>query len=183
MLRGHPMAPFYVTTPIYYVNALPHHGTFYTTVVADALARYHRARGDRTFFLTGLDEHGLKIQRIAAERGISEQAYTDEIGAKFQDAWRRVEISNDDFIRTTQARHQESVAEIWRRLQARGDIDTRPARSCARSTASRSSWSRRRTTSSTCPAIRTICWSCTRRRASSGPNRAATRSSRSCAAG
>ena len=118
MLRGHPMASFYVTTPIYYVNALPHLGTFYTTVVADALARYHRARGDRTLFLTGLDEHGLKIQRIAAERGMSEQAYTDEIGAKFQDAWRRVEISNDDFIRTTQARHKESVAEIWRRLQA-----------------------------------------------------------------
>src|SRR6185503_2077399 len=125
MLRGQSMAPFYVTTPIYYVNSVPHLGTFYTTVVADALVRYHRARGDRTFFLTGLDEHGLKIQRMAAERGLSGQAYTDEIAAKFQDTWRRVEISNDDFIRTTQERHKQSVTEMWLRLQASADIETR----------------------------------------------------------
>ncbi len=120
------MAPFYITTPIYYVNALPHLGTFYTTVVADALARYHRARGlGRTFFLTGLDEHGLKIQRMAAERGITEQAYTDEIAAKFQETWKRMEISNDDFIRTTQARHTKAVGEMWERMQAKGDIEQR----------------------------------------------------------
>jgi methionyl-tRNA synthetase len=119
------MSAFYVTTPIYYVNAVPHLGTFYTTVVADALARYHRARGERTFFLTGLDEHGLKIQRMAAERGISEQAYTDEIAAKFQTTWRQMEISNDDFIRTTQQRHKDAVAEMWRRLKASGDIETK----------------------------------------------------------
>ena len=71
------------------------------------MARYHRARGNDTFFLTGLDEHGQKIQRIAAERGISEQAYCDEIAAKFQETWRRVEISNDDFIRTTEQRHED----------------------------------------------------------------------------
>ncbi len=119
------MDPFYITTPIYYVNALPHLGTFYSTVVADALARYHRARGDKTFFVTGLDEHGQKIQRIAAERGISEQAYCDEIAAKFQETWRRVEISNNDFIRTTEKRHEDVVDEVWRRIQARGDIESR----------------------------------------------------------
>jgi len=124
------MAAFYVTTPIYYVNAVPHLGTFYTTVVADALARYHRARHhddktSRTYFLTGLDEHGLKIQRIAAERGISEQAYCDEVAAQFQATWRQMEIANDDFIRTTQSRHTEAVNEIWRRLKASGDIETR----------------------------------------------------------
>ena len=118
-------APFYITTPIYYVNALPHLGTFYSTVVADAMARYHRARGDETFFLTGLDEHGLKIQRIAAERGISEQAYCDEIAAKFKETWRRVEISNDDFIRTTERRHIDAVHELWRRMVAKGYIEPR----------------------------------------------------------
>jgi methionyl-tRNA synthetase len=118
-------APFYITTPIYYVNAVPHLGTFYSTVVADAMARYHRARGNDTFFLTGLDEHGIKIQRIAAERGIIEQAYCDEIAAKFQETWRRVEISNDDFIRTTEPRHEAAVVEMWHRMKARGDIEPR----------------------------------------------------------
>ncbi len=117
-------APFYITTPIYYVNALPHLGTFYSTVVADAMARYHRARGDQTFFLTGLDEHGQKIHRIAVERGIKEQAYCDEIAAKFQDTWKRAEISNDDFIRTTQERHKKVVAEMWHRIKAAGDIES-----------------------------------------------------------
>jgi methionyl-tRNA synthetase len=111
------MARFYITTPIYYVNALPHLGTFYSTVVADALARYHRARGDDTFFLTGLDEHGQKIERIGRERGIALQAYTDDIAARFQEVWARVGISNDDFVRTTSARHKQAVAEMWRRMQ------------------------------------------------------------------
>jgi methionyl-tRNA synthetase len=117
-----PTPRFYVTTPIYYVNALPHLGTFYTTVVADALARYHRARGHETFFLTGLDEHGQKIERIARERGLDPQAYCDEIAAKFQDAWARFGVSNDDFVRTTQPRHLQAVAEMWKRLEAAGDI-------------------------------------------------------------
>jgi methionyl-tRNA synthetase len=116
------MSRFYVTTPIYYVNALPHLGTFYTTVVADALARYHRARGHETFFLTGLDEHGQKIERIARDKGLEPQAYCDGIAAQFEDAWRRFGISNDDFVRTTQARHEQAVAEMWRRLVAAGDI-------------------------------------------------------------
>jgi methionyl-tRNA synthetase len=118
------MSRFYVTTPIYYVNALPHLGTFYTTVVADALARYHRARygKDNVFFLTGLDEHGQKIERIARSRGVEPQAYTDDIAAKFRETWKRVGISNDDFIRTTDARHKTAVAEMWSRLVAAGDI-------------------------------------------------------------
>jgi len=105
---------FYITTPIYYVNAVPHLGTFYTTVVADALARYHRARGHETFFLTGLDEHGQKIERIG---GKTPQAYADEIAAKFQETWKRSGISNDDFIRTTSERHKKAVGEMWRRMQ------------------------------------------------------------------
>jgi methionyl-tRNA synthetase len=113
---------FYVTTPIYYVNALPHLGTFYTTVVADALARYHRARGHETFFLTGLDEHGQKIERIAREKGLTEQAYCDGIAAQFQASWERFGVSNDDFVRTTSARHEKAVAEMWQRLVAAGDI-------------------------------------------------------------
>jgi methionyl-tRNA synthetase len=118
------MSRFYVTTPIYYVNAQPHLGTFYTTVVADALARYRRARigKDNVFFLTGLDEHGQKIERIARARGMEPQAYCDQIAAKFQDTWRRVGISNDDFIRTTEARHKQAVAEMWARLTAQGDL-------------------------------------------------------------
>jgi methionyl-tRNA synthetase len=116
------MSRFYVTTPIYYVNAAPHLGTFYSTVVADALARYHRARGHETFFLTGLDEHGQKIERIARDQGLEPQAYCDGIAARFEDTWRRASISNDDFIRTTEPRHERAVAEMWRRLAAAGDI-------------------------------------------------------------
>ena len=103
------MSPFYVTTPLDYVNALPHQGTFYTTVVADALARYQRARArsrgqdpaQSVFFLTGLDEHGQKIERIARERGMDPQAYCDGIAEKFQQTWREIGISNDAFVRTT----------------------------------------------------------------------------------
>ena len=116
------MPRFTVTTPIYYVNALPHLGTFYTTVVADALARFHRAAADRTFFLTGVDEHGQKIERIARERGMEPQAYCDEVARAFLDTWSRAEISQDDFIRTTQERHRRSVTEMWERLRAAGDI-------------------------------------------------------------
>jgi methionyl-tRNA synthetase len=113
---------FYVTTPIYYVNSTPHLGTLYTTVVADAFARYHRARGHETFSLTGLDEHGQKIERIAREKGLDEQAYCDGIAAQFQDAWMRFEISNDDFVRTTSPRHVAAVTEMWKRIEAAGDI-------------------------------------------------------------
>ena len=116
------MSRFYITTPIYYVNAVPHLGTFYSTVVDDALARYHRARDgkDNVFFLTGLDEHGQKIERIAREKGMEPQAYTDQIAERFKETWARVGISNDDFIRTTEPRHKAAVAEMWKRLRGRG---------------------------------------------------------------
>jgi methionyl-tRNA synthetase len=118
------MSRFYITTPIYYVNAVPHLGTFYSTVVDDALARYHRARYGKknVFFLTGLDEHGQKIERIAREKGMETQAYCDEIADKFKATWKRVGITNDDFIRTTEPRHKAAVAEMWKRLEAAGDI-------------------------------------------------------------
>jgi methionyl-tRNA synthetase len=121
---------FYVTTPIYYVNSTPHLGTFYTTVVADAFARYHRARATSAgrdpkadvFFLTGLDEHGQKVERIARERGLEPQAYCDGIAAKFRETWKSFELSNDDFIRTTEPRHVAAVEEMWKRLVAANDI-------------------------------------------------------------
>jgi len=118
------MSRFYITTPIYYVNAVPHLGTFYSTVVDDALARYHRARlgKDNVFFLTGLDEHGQKIERIAREKGLEPQVYCDGIAEQFKATWSRVGISNDDFIRTTEPRHKAAVAEMWKRLVAAGDI-------------------------------------------------------------
>jgi methionyl-tRNA synthetase len=121
-----PASRFYITTPIYYVNAVPHLGTFYTTVVADALARYHRAKlgRDNVFFLTGLDEHGIKIERIAREKGIAEQAYADGVAERFQATWSRAGISNDFFIRTTSEPHKAAVLDMWRRLEAAGDIYT-----------------------------------------------------------
>src|SRR5262249_33602553 len=118
------MSRFYVTTPIYYVNAVPHLGTFYSTVVADALARYHRARAgkEHVFFLTGLDEPGQKIERIARGKGMEPQAYVDQIAVKFQETWRRTGITNDDFIRTSEPRHKQAVAELWNRVVDQGDI-------------------------------------------------------------
>jgi methionyl-tRNA synthetase len=118
------MPRFYITTPIYYVNASPHLGTFYSTVVADALARFQRARRgkENVFFLTGLDEHGQKIERMARAYGVEPQAYCDRIAAQFQAFWARAEISNDDFIRTTEPRHHAAAVEMWRRMEARGDI-------------------------------------------------------------
>jgi methionyl-tRNA synthetase len=113
---------FYVTTPIYYVNAVPHLGTFYTTTVADALARYHRARGHQTYFLTGTDEHGQKIERMAQELGTSPQAYCDGIVAQFKETWERMGMSYDRFIRTTDADHRAAVESMWQRLSASGDI-------------------------------------------------------------
>jgi methionyl-tRNA synthetase len=119
---------FFITTPIYYVNAAPHLGTFYSTVVADALARFHRAcdrrdgRVEGTYFVTGLDEHGQKIERMAREKGLEPQAYCDGIADKFVAMWTRAEISYDDFIRTTSPRHHKAVEEMWKRLLAAGDL-------------------------------------------------------------
>jgi methionyl-tRNA synthetase len=108
---------FYVTTPIYYINDVPHLGSAYTTIAADVMARFHRLRGDETRFLTGTDEHGLKIQRVAAEKGIAPQAYADEISAKFRDTWPHLECAFDDFIRTTEPRHKAEVQNLWRTIR------------------------------------------------------------------
>src|SRR4051812_2613343 len=114
---------FYVTTPIYYVNDAPHIGHAYTTVAADALARWHRLVGDDVFFLTGTDEHGLKVAQSAEARGTSPQEWTDEISERFRDAWRLLHISNDDFIRTSEPRHHRSVQAFLTSIYEKGDIE------------------------------------------------------------
>ncbi len=113
---------FYITTPIYYVNDVPHLGHAYTTIAADALARYHRARERDTYFLTGTDEHGQKIEEAATARGKTPQALADDVVERFRDTWRVLAVSEDDFIRTTEARHKRVVADMWNRLEAAGDI-------------------------------------------------------------
>ncbi len=115
-------ARFYVTTPIYYVSDVPHLGHAYTTVVCDTLARYHRLRGDDTYFLTGTDEHGQKIARMAEQHGVGEKEYADRIAAAYQAAWRALGISHDHFIRTTDVEHERTVQELWSELERRGDI-------------------------------------------------------------
>ncbi len=112
----------YVTTPIYYVNDDPHIGTAYTTVTTDALARWHRLRGEETFFLTGTDEHGLKVQQTAEANGVSPQEWADRTVVRFQEAWNLLDISNDDFIRTTEPRHHTAVRELLQRCYDNGDI-------------------------------------------------------------
>ena len=102
---------FYITTPIYYVNDVPHIGHAYTTVAADVLARYWRLRGRDVFFLTGLDEHGQKVQQAAAKAGIDPQAHCDKLAPQFQDLWKRLNISNDAFIRTTDISHKSVVQQ------------------------------------------------------------------------
>jgi methionyl-tRNA synthetase len=114
---------FYVTTPIYYVNAEPHLGHAYTTIVGDALTRWHRLMGKEVKFLTGTDEHGLKIQRAAEAAGKPPQQFTDEIAPTFAHAWERLEIANDDFIRTTEPRHRRAVLELLQRCYDAGDIE------------------------------------------------------------
>ncbi len=115
--------PFYVTTPIYYVNDVPHIGHAYTTVVADALARWRRLWGDDVVFLTGTDEHGLKIQRAAEANGVTPLEWADRTSARFAEAWELLDISNNDFIRTTEPRHHEAVAEFLQRVYDAGDIE------------------------------------------------------------
>jgi len=113
---------FYLTTPIYYVNARPHLGHAYTTIAADAMVRYRRLAGDDVRFLTGTDEHGDNIARAATAAGVSPQAYADEISATFREMWKSLGISNDDFIRTTEARHKKIVREVLQKLWDAGEI-------------------------------------------------------------
>ncbi|MFA5020610.1 MAG: methionine--tRNA ligase [Patescibacteria group bacterium] len=111
---------FYITTPIYYANAEPHIGSAYPTLAADVLARFHRLRGDETWFLTGLDEHGAKVADTAAAAGLAPQEFCDRIAAKFQFAWDELDISNDDFIRTTSEKHKAGVKKLLLKLK---DVD------------------------------------------------------------
>jgi methionyl-tRNA synthetase len=113
---------FYITTPIYYVNDMPHIGHIYTTVMADILARYHRLRGAEVRFLTGTDEHGQKIEKAARDQGIEPIHLADRVVARYHGLWKTLNISNDDFIRTSEDRHKRAVDEIIRRITAAGDI-------------------------------------------------------------
>ncbi len=113
---------FYITTPIYYVNAHPHIGHAYTTIACDTIARWHRMLGDDTWFLTGTDEHGQKIERAAQAAGKSPQQFTDEVSAEFRTLWDRMGLSYDDFIRTTSARHKQGVQALWRKIRDNGHI-------------------------------------------------------------
>ena len=114
--------PFYITTPIYYVNDVPHIGHAYTTIAADVLSRWHKSGGDDSYFLTGTDEHGQKIQTVAEKKGITPIELCDEVVQNFERLWKTLNIQNDDFIRTTQPRHEKVVQEVFRRLMASGDI-------------------------------------------------------------
>jgi len=113
---------FYITTPIYYVNDIPHIGHAYTTILADVLSRYQKQLGNDSFFLTGLDEHGQKVQDAATKRGIDPTDHCDEMSKRFTSLWERLHISNDDFIRTTENRHKNVVREILKIVYNAGDI-------------------------------------------------------------
>jgi methionyl-tRNA synthetase len=113
---------FYVTTPIYYVNDIPHIGHAYTTVIADALARFNRLRGRDVYFLTGTDEHGQKIEKAAAEKGLQPLDLADRVVLRYKELWEALHISNDGFIRTTDPHHEQGVQKLFRALKEKGDI-------------------------------------------------------------
>ncbi|WP_147821050.1 methionine--tRNA ligase [Salidesulfovibrio onnuriiensis] len=116
------MDSFYITTPIYYVNAKPHLGHAYTTIVADSLSRFHKLMGRESYFLTGTDEHGDKIVKAAEANGQTPQEYTDSISALFRNLWPDLQCEHDDFIRTTEPRHVKVVQEILQKVYDKGDI-------------------------------------------------------------
>ena len=113
---------FYITTPIYYVNDIPHIGHAYTTILADVISRYQKQIGDDSFFLTGVDEHGQKVQEAAKKRGVNPLQHCDEMAKRFTSLWQELHISNDDFIRTTEQRHQKVVKKILNIVNDAGDI-------------------------------------------------------------
>lgn len=113
---------YYITTPIYYVNDVPHIGHAYTTLCSDVLARYMRLDGRKVKFLTGTDEHGQKVSKSAEKKGVDPQAFTDELSQKFRDLAKILNVSNDDFIRTTEERHKKAVQHLWNILVENGDI-------------------------------------------------------------
>ena len=112
----------YITTPIYYVNGAPHIGHAYTSIAADAMARFKRLDGYDVFFLTGTDEHGQKVEQAAAAAGVDPQTFTDGVSADFRAMTDAMGVSYDDWIRTTEQRHKVSCAELWRRIERNGDI-------------------------------------------------------------
>jgi methionyl-tRNA synthetase len=114
---------FYITTPIYYPNDVPHIGHAYTSVAADFIARYHRLRGDEVFHLTGTDEHGLKLQRAAEEARMDPQAWVDQMEPRWKDVWARLRIGYDDYIRTTEPRHHEAVQRLLSAVHENGRDD------------------------------------------------------------
>ena len=117
-----PTDRFYITTPIYYVNAMPHLGHAYTTMLADTVARYQRLAGRHVYFLTGTDEHGDKIAQAAARAKETPQTYADRISAAFRETWQRMGLSFDQFIHTTEERHKQVVAAILQKIYDSGDI-------------------------------------------------------------
>jgi methionyl-tRNA synthetase len=116
------MARFYLTTAIDYVNSRPHLGTAYEKITADAIARYQRLKGVDTHFVMGNDEHSQNVYRRARELGLDPLAYCDQMEAEFRAVWTQLDVSYDDFIRTTQPRHRVAVQELVRRIVATGDV-------------------------------------------------------------
>lgn len=119
-----PPKSFYITTPIYYVNDKPHIGHAYTTILADVLTRFHKTNGEEVFFLTGLDEHGQKVQQAAEKRGMTPQAHCDDLAPRFTQLWDKLEIQYSDFVRTTEERHTQIVQKILQEVYENGDIYT-----------------------------------------------------------
>ncbi|MCK4495129.1 MAG: methionine--tRNA ligase, partial [Candidatus Aminicenantes bacterium] len=113
---------FFITTPIYYVNDIPHIGHAYTTIIADAISRFKKLSGKDVFFLTGTDEHGQKVEKSAAEKGLKPIELADEVVFRFKNLWKALNISYDYFIRTTQPLHEKGVQKIFQKLKEKGDI-------------------------------------------------------------
>src|SRR5687767_14047319 len=114
---------FYITTPIYYVNDAPHVGSSYTTVIADAIARWHRLLGEEVRLLTGTDEHGLKMQRAAELKGVHPREMADSTSQRLRDTWDSLDIIYDDYIRTTEERHRRAVTSMIQQIYDNGDIE------------------------------------------------------------
>ena len=113
---------FYITTPIYYPNGEPHLGSVYTTTICDVLAQYHRLQGQEVFFLTGTDEHGIKMQKAASAQGIEPLDLATQYATLFRQVWDELQITYTDFIRTTEPRHKQAVQRIVNKLVEKGDI-------------------------------------------------------------
>ncbi len=119
------MSKFYITTPIYYVNDQPHIGHAYTSLAADVLSAYHRMLGDRVYFLTGSDEHGQKVEQAAQAKGLSPKEHSDIMVENFKALWEKLELTHNDFIRTTDPDHKAVVQKMLQRLYDKGEIEKR----------------------------------------------------------